>query len=839
MPLQNKHTGTLPIDEVLPELQQHLRKPGSVLLSAEPGAGKTTRVPLSLLHEAWLEGQRIVMLEPRRIAARHAAQFMAQQLGEKVGETVGYRIRLDTKVSDKTRIEVVTEGILTRMLLDDPELTGVGLVIFDEFHERNLHADLALALSHQCQQLLRPDLRLLIMSATLDEQRLTETLNAPLIVSEGRSFPIETHYAPNNNANHSLTDHCAKIIRHALTHDGDLLVFLPGVREIQQVQARLADLPEHLRVLPLHGQLSDAEQKEALAPAQPGQRKVILSTNIAESSLTVEGVRIVIDSGLERRNQFHLASGIDQLTTRYISHASATQRQGRAGRQAKGVCYRLWSAQQHDRLDAHIRAEILDSDLAPLLMALMQWGAEADELFWLTPPPKPALQQAKDLLIQLGLLYEHQNGLSDHGQACASLGIEPRWAHALLTLYALGYGKEACEWVAFIQEHPKTQRNSDDLFKLRSTSKHGSHLYTKRIKPLANSLWQKLKQHTDQLSINSELSINLAADDLPALLLALAFPDRIAKRRDNGQRYLLSNGRGAETLHQSDLSNYEWLACAELTTQEQRTKIRLATALSSSVLTHLEVIAPQLFTHTTEIGWQASGKFLAQRHHQLGQIRLTSQTLPSLSNEQWQDAWINHFQRQGIEGLNWTDQALQLRARMALIHQHLGSDWPDVSNEALSTGELTWLLPYLQQARHLRDLEKVDTASALRSLLSWDQQQTLDKKLPTHFKAPSGSSIAIDYTQHPPVLAVKLQEMFGYEDQPSLLQGKVTLVIHLLSPAKRPLQVTQDLAHFWRNTYAEVRKEMRGKYPKHPWPEDPLSAEATKLTKAALKRNLS
>ncbi|MCD8511988.1 MAG: ATP-dependent helicase HrpB [Nitrincola sp.] len=835
MKLSNRSAGTLPIDEVLPALRQQLQHASSVLLTAAPGAGKTTRVPLALLDEPWLQNQRILMLEPRRLATRHAAQFMAQQLGERLGERVGYRIRLESCVSDKTRIEVVTEGILTRLLLDDPELTGVGLVIFDEFHERNLHGDLALALSHQCQQLLRPDLRLLIMSATLDEQRLTEALNAPLIVSEGRSFPVETHYTPMSNANLSISEHCANQVRQALQHEGDMLVFLPGVREIQQVSTRLSDLPEHVRVLPLHGQLNDAEQKEALAPAQSGQRKVILATNIAESSLTVDGVRIVIDSGLERRNQFHLASGIDQLTTRSISRASATQRQGRAGRQAEGVCYRLWPAQQHERLDAHIRAEILDSDLAPLLMALMQWGAEADELFWLTPPPKPALQQAKDLLIQLGMLNEHQGGLSDHGQACASLGIEPRWAHALLTLHALGYGKEACEWVAFIQEYPKTQRHTDDLFKLYSTAKQTAHRYTKRIKPLANSLWQTLKQHPGPRSNHSRVSITLASDDLPALLLALAFPDRIAKRRDNGRRYLLSNGRGAEALHESDLSHYDWLACVELTTQEQRTKIRLATALSSSVLAHLEAIAPQLFHYTTEIGWQASGQFSAQRHHQLGKIRLTSQTLPSLSNEQWQDAWINHFQRHGIQGLNWSDQALQLRARMALIHQYLGDEWPDVSDEALSAGKLTWLLPYLQQARHLRDLEKVDITSALRNLLSWDQQQILDKQLPTHFKAPSGSSIAIDYTQQPPVLAVKLQEMFGYEAQPSLLSGKVTLVIHLLSPAKRPLQVTQDLAHFWRNTYADVRKEMRGKYPKHPWPEDPLSAEATKLTKAALK----
>ncbi|WP_225307371.1 ATP-dependent helicase HrpB [Nitrincola iocasae] len=821
----------LPIDDVLPALRQSLAQPGAVLLSAAPGAGKTTRVPLALLDEPWLNGQRIVMLEPRRIAARHAAQFMAQQLGESVGQRVGYRIRLDTRVSAQTRIEVVTEGVLTRLLQDDPELSGIGLVIFDEFHERNLHADLALALTHQCQQLLRPDLRLLIMSATLDEQTLTEALDAPLLVSEGRSFPVDIHYQPLLNANQSIIEHTARVIRQALQHDGDMLVFLPGVREIKQVQQALSDLPPTTHILPLHGQLNDAEQKAALTPAPSGQRKVILTTNIAESSLTVDGVRIVVDSGLERRSVFHLSSGLNTLTTRQISRASATQRCGRAGRQAPGVCYRLWPQQQHERLDAHIRAEILDTDLAPLRLTLLQWGAEADELFWLTPPPSAALQQAGDLLGQLGMLNAEGSGLSDHGNACARLGIEPRWAHALLSAHALGHGQHACTLVALIQEWPATRRGSDDLLRLLSQAKQQRAIWQQRIQPLAQNLWRTLQGLTPEAS---RTAIN--ADDLPALLLALAFPDRIAKRRDQRDGFLLSNGRGAECSLESDLPQADWLACTDLSVHPQRTVIRLAAELSASALASLEQIAPQLFSERTEIGWQDSGQFIAQRHQQLGQIRLRSQRLPKLTAEQWQAAWQDTIQQQGLNCLPWSDDALNLRARMALMHQHTGAPWPDVSDTALLHNGLDWLLPYLHNARHQRDLDKVDTHSALRNLLSWEHQQQLDKQLPTHLSVPSGSRIAIDYTQQPPVLAVKLQEMFGYQDQPSVLNGKVPLLIHLLSPARRPLQVTADLPHFWRNAYTEVRKEMRGRYPKHPWPEDALSAEATRLTKAALQR---
>ena len=822
---------SLPADDIIPALRTALQQPGTVLLSAAPGAGKTTRVPLALLNEAWLAGQRIIMLEPRRLAARNAARFMAQQLGETAGQTVGYRIRLETCASMSTRIEVVTEGILTRMLQSDPELTGVGLIIFDEFHERNLNSDLALALAHQCQQLLRDDLRLLIMSATLDEQVLTNALKAPLLVSEGRSFPVEVYYRPLPNTNVPITDQCARTVREALRHEGDMLVFLPGVREITQVAELLNDLPASIQVVPLHGQLNDAEQKVALTPAPVGQRKIILATNIAESSLTIDGVRVVIDSGLERRTVFHVASGLNELKTRSISRASATQRTGRAGRQAAGVCYRLWPESTHERLDAHIRAEILDADLAPLLLELTQWGAQPQDVFWLTPPPAAALRQAQDVLQQLGILQPAANILTDHGRACATLGIEPRWAHALLCTHALQQGQAACELVALVQEWPASRRDTDDIVRLLSRARQNKSLWQQRSAPLAQKLWQLLQP----INLPAAPAVTLTREELPALLLALAFPDRIARRRDNSERFLLSNGRGAELLPQSDLLNAQWLACADFSIA-QSTRIRLAAELPDTVLTALQQLAPQLFRERTQVGFQDNGQFVARRHLQLGSISVRSEALPQLSADDWQQAWADYVQQQGLQCLPWTHEALQMRARLALAHEHDRQHWPDVSDEALLSSLNVWLLPFLTNARHRRDLDKTDTHAALLSLLSWAQQQQLNTLLPQQFTVPSGSAITLDYTAKPPVLAVKLQEMFGYEGQPSVLNGTLPLLIHLLSPARQPLQVTADLPHFWRHTYADVRKDMRGRYPKHPWPEDPLSAEATRLTKNALAR---
>lgn len=832
----------LPIDDVLPDLKQTLAAQPIVLLAAAPGAGKTTRVPLALLTETWLADKKILMLEPRRMAARNAAEFMAHSLGEKAGQTVGYRIRLDSQISTSTRIEVVTEGILTRLLQSDPELNDYGLVIFDEFHERNLHSDLGLALAHHCQQMLREDLKLLIMSATLDDQRLQDIFSAPLIESAGRSFPIDIHYRPANNSQTLLSEQITTTVLEALQHDGDILVFLPGIKEIKQCQQALENLPNDCLVLPLHGQLKDNEQKRVLANAPTdsnGQplRKIILATNIAESSLTIDGVRIVIDSGLERRNEFQLSTGLSILTTKMISQASSIQRAGRAGRQASGICFRLWAENQQSRLEPHIRPEILDADLAPLLTELYQWGATADELFWLTPPPSNALNQAQQLLAQLNMLNADASALSEHGQQVAALPLEPRWGHALITLSFLGFSTLACELVAVLQEFPHTLRHSDDLNRLYEHAKRHS-LWKQRIEPLAKRL-QLLLHSTAQ---QSTAHISVHEQDLAALLLALAYPDRIAKRRANSEHFLLANGRGATLSAQSDFLTATWLACADLTSSrssynaQQNSMIRVAAELPEYLLTVLKQLSPTLFSQTANIQWQTNGQLLAASIEYLGKIEISRTLLPKLNAEEWQLAWKDYIQQQGLGCLTWTEDALQLKQRLLLAYQTQPDHWPDVADETLLTHVENWLLPFLSDARNLRDLAKLDVSQALISLLDYSQQQELNRLLPTHFKVPSGSNIALDYTQNPPVLAVKLQEMFGYEGQPSLLNGQLQLNIHLLSPARRPIQITADLPHFWRNTYSEVRKDLRGRYPKHPWPEDPLNAEATHLTKNKLQQ---
>src|SRR5690554_2161808 len=732
----------LPITAVLPELLSTLVSHTCVLLSAQPGAGKTTVVPLALLNEAWLQGQKIILLEPRRMAARNAATFMANSLGESVGETVGYRIRLESKVSERTRIEVVTEGILTRMLQADPELNGVGLIIFDEFHERHLHADLGLALALQSQELLRDDLKILVMSATLDEQKLTTTLDAPLIHCEGRSFPLELQYRALSN-NQSLIDLCTKTIHEALTYPGDTLVFLPGVGEIKQLQERLKSLPEPCLVLPLHGQLTDKEQKAVLAPAN-GQRKVILATNIAESSLTIDGVRIVIDSGLERRVEFHVSSGLSELKTRYISQASSEQRAGRAARQASGHCFRLWPQSQQERLDKFIQPEILNADLAPLLLELYQWGATVNELFWLNPPPAAALNKAQQLLYQLGFITAEQDKLSEHGLVCSTLGIEPRLAHALVVLNELNAGVQAAELIALMQEFPANQRQTDDINRLYQQAKNNKYLWQHRIQPLASRLTSLLKSLPTKRYKRHEA---VEQEDVPALLFALAFPDFIAQQRASSDQLLLANGRGATLLSQSDLLNSDYLACADFSVNKQ-TLIRLAAALPLHIIDLLEELAPQLFSVQTEIGFQTNGQFIAKENKQLGHLVLASKQLPNLNAEQWQQAWKNYIQQQGLDCLHWSDEAVQIRARLALVHSELEKSaadknqaWPEVSNEALLNNLDHWLLPFLINARHLKHLEKVDLKGALLSLLDWQQQQALNSLVPTHFTVPSGSTI--------------------------------------------------------------------------------------------------
>ena len=805
----------LPIDAVLDDLRAALESHDNALLIAQPGAGKTTRVPLALLEEAWLAGQKILMLEPRRVAARNAATFMARQLNEPVGETVGYRMRLENRVSAQTRIEVVTEGILNRMLLDDPELTDVGLIIFDEFHERNLASDQGLALCLQAQQVFNPELKLLVMSATLDALELAKLLNAPVIESDGRSFAVETHYRPARDANERLVPHVCRVIGEALRDtEGDILVFLPGAGEITRVQNSLIESTRNILITPLHGQLNDKEQKQALNPDDNGQRKVILATNIAESSVTIDGVRVVIDCGLEKRVRFRAALGMQELVTQDISVASAVQRAGRAGRQAPGVCYRLFTETSMQQRPAHIRPEVNDADLAPLLLDIVQWGASADELDWLTSPPKGHLSQAQDLLSMLGILQDQQ--LTDHGQRCLTTGLEPRLANMLIRGKAAGFGKNASELAALLQE-PALLRQGDDIERILLQAR-GTSRWKSRVAPMAQRLMQKL---------------NIEKDTSPAdtgFLLGCAFPDRIGQKRGADTQYLLASGAGATLADDSALLGQPLLACADIAAG-QPNRVRTAATLSEQAMSQLTELHPHMLSRHIDVRWLDNGQLQAQEQQRLGKLILSAKKLDTMTADDWQQAWRDLILAKGLKVLNWDDSATNLLSRLRLAHEFQPERWPDVSDEALLNTLDDWLMPFLTSARHQRDLKKLNLCGALLSQLEWDQQQGLASLVPTHITVPSGTNIRIDYRQNPPVLAVKLQEMFGFEGQPAILNGQLPLMIHLLSPAQRPLQVTQDLPHFWRHTYADVRKDMRGRYPKHPWPEDPLSAEATRFTK--------
>lgn len=815
----------LPIYAILPELKRQLSAHTKVLLSAAPGAGKTTTVPLALLAEPWLTG-KILMLEPRRIAARNAAYFMAKQLGEEVGQTVGYRIRLESKVSNTTRIEVVTEGVLTRMLQSDNSLSAYSLIIFDEFHERNLHSDLGLALALSCQNLLRDDLKILIMSATLNGQQLSKALSAPLLECAGQSHALTVHYRPQPLHNSDLISHCEKIIREALSYPGDILVFLPGRKEIERLAEKLVDLSD-CGVFPLHGQLNDSAQKAALNPQE--KRKIVLATNLAESSVTIAGVRLVIDSGLERRNEFHLSSGLNELNTVFIAKASSIQRAGRAARQDDGQCFRLYSESQFERFDDAIVPEILHSDLTPLQLELYHWGALASELFWLNPPPQAALNQATELLQKLGFLNSEKTALSALGKTASTLNTEPRMAQALLRLHALGQGQTAAEVVALLQERPK-KSSSDDFLRLWQQAKADLNFWQKTIQPLAQSILKSLPYSA------KPSHLILRESDVIALCIALIYPDRIGQRRKNSDGFYLSNGRGAKLAHNSDLIHETYLAAADISVNKEA-YLRLACPFSEGLWEVLEKISPELFSTETQIGFQENGQYLAFSHKKLGALTLESQKLPSLTAEQWQSAWHSYILERGLSLFTWDEDALQFKQRLNYAHHHLGQSWPCVDDAALLRNLDRWLLPLLHEARHGKDLAKIPMRHALENLLDWPQKNELERLLPTHIPVPSGSMVMIDYQQNPPVLAVKLQEMFGYEGQPAVLNGQLPLLIHLLSPAKRPLQVTADLPHFWRNSYQDVRKDMRGRYPKHPWPEDPLQATATKYTKNKMRDN--
>ena len=829
---------SLPIDEVLPALRLALAERHEAVLEAPPGAGKTTRVPLALLNEPWLAGQKILMLEPRRLAARAAAERLASELGEKVGQTVGYRIRLDSKVGPETRIEVVTEGILTRRLQHDPALEGVGLLIFDEFHERSLDADLALALSLNGRELFRDEqpLKILLMSATLEGERLASLLDdAPILRSEGRMYPVAMRWGRPFVPGEFIEPRVVQTVLDAINDEsGSLLVFLPGQAEIRRVNQQLADAlgsRSDILLCPLHGELDLAAQRAAIEPAPKGLRKVVLATNIAETSLTIDGVRVVIDAGLARVPRFDPGSGMTRLDTQRISRASATQRAGRAGRLEPGVCYRLWSEDQHAQLAAYGSAEILQADLAGLALQLARWGVAPEQLIWLDMPPSASYAQARQLLERLGAL--HGAKLTAHGEAMAELPAHPRIAHLLIRGQDLGLAEMACDVAALLGERDILRGAGADvhsrlaLLSGESRVARGGQGGVQRARQLARQYRGYLRGKATQPVADPDHPRWLGA------LLALAYPDRVAQqRKPGGAEYRLANGRAALFSEVDGLMKQPWLVIADLGSRQgqREERIYLAAEFDPGLLDN--VLSEQVSV-VDQLDWdEREGVLRAERQCKVGELVLSREPLNGLDEAARTQALVNLVRRKGLELLPWTPELRQWQARVALLRQldllaQGQSEWPDVSDGALLAGLEDWLGPYLGRVSRLSHFANLDLSSIVHNLLKWPLPQRLDELAPHHIKVPSGSSVRLDYSEQPPILAVRLQELFGLADTPRIAGGRQVVKLHLLSPARRPVQVTQDLANFWRSTYAEVKKDLKGRYPKHYWPDDPLVAEAT------------
>ena len=804
---------SLPVAAVLPELLAALRHAPHVLLNAPTGAGKSTWLPLQILKEGDISG-KIILLEPRRLAARNVAQRLAELLGEKPGETVGYRMRAETCVGATTRLEVVTEGILTRMLQNDPELNGVGLVILDEFHERSLQADLTLALLLDVQQGLREDLKLLIMSATLDNERLRQILpDAPVISSEGRAFPVERRYQTlpaHQRFDEAVAIATAELLRH---ESGSLLLFLPGVGEIQRVQEKLAArVGSDVVLCPLYGALSLNEQRKAILPPPVGQRKVVLATNIAETSLTIEGIRLVVDTAQERVASFDPRTGLTKLVTQRISQASMTQRAGRAGRLEAGICLHLTSAEQAERAAAQSTPEILQSDLSGLLMELLQWGCpDPAQLCWLDRPPVVNLTAARQLLMQLGALDGDR--LTPAGQKMAALGNDPRLAAMLIAANGDDEIATAAKLAAILEEPPRGA--SSDL--VSAFSRHQPN-------------WQQRAQRLCQ-RLNSRGG-TLDSDKITELL-AQAFPDRIARRRGLDGRYQLANGMGAMLDSDDALTRHEWLIAPLLLQGSQSPDARILQAMAVDI-DALTRRCPQLLQQSDTVEWDdAQGTLKAFRRSQIGRLTVSVKPLAKPSEDELHQAMLNGIRDKGLNVLSWTPEAEQYRLRLHCAAQWLPEyDWPAVDDETLLASLETWLLPEMRGVHSLKALKSLDVKTALQNLLDWSLRQRLDRELPGHYTVPTGSRIAIRYHQdNPPALAVRMQEMFGESATPSIAEGRVPLVLELLSPAHRPLQITRDLSAFWTGSYREVQKEMKGRYPKHVWPDDPANTAPTRRTK--------
>ncbi len=834
----------LPIESLLPELCQALADHPSAILSAPPGSGKTTIAPLRLMEQTWLGGLNIIMLQPRRLAAKATAQWMAKLLGESVGERVGYRVRLESKVSPRTRIEVVTEGILTRRLQHDPELDDVGLVIFDEFHERSLQADLGLALCLDIQQGLRDDLKLLLMSATMDCQRLATLLGGcPTIEGAGRSYPVEIQYVAQQQEQNGVQQAVRGVKLALQEQQSDILLFLPGVGEIKRTLAQLQQLTccENIILAPLYGGLSRQMQEMALLPDRRGRRRVVLATSIAETSLTIEGIHTVVDGGWSRRPRFYPNSGLTRLETVRVSRASADQRAGRAGRLAPGVCYRLWNETTNNRLLAQQPAEILDADLAPLVLELASWGvSDPTQLSWLDPPPNGAFDQAVDLLQALVAL-DSQGRVTAAGRLMTALPLHPRLAHMLLFAAGVGVAKLACDLAAIVSER--------DLLK-RDFSCHRTTDIELRLMLL--NLWRDkgdevarsagadavLCRQIDRISSQWLRMLDSKAKPpgqtwSAGALLAQAYPDRIAQCRSNQHcSYLLSGGRGVRLMEDDPLNSSPYLVVANLDAGHSEGRVFLAAEVDESTLYQ---VIPEQIKQSFNIAWdKSSASVVAMSGDRLGAIVLTSCRLTEPDLAAVGAAMLVGIEQMGLGSLPWCDASRDWQHRLLSLKKWQPEvAWPDLSDAWLSAHLDQWLAPYLSGISRRDHLKRLNLLNILKSMLDWAMCKQVDQLAPTHLAMPSGSRRRLSYTDkgETPILAVRLQEMFGLADTPTICNGEVVVMLHLLSPAQRPIQVTQDLKGFWQRTYPEVKKELKGRYPKHYWPDDPWSAVPTARVK--------
>lgn len=812
----------LPIDAVLDDLSRTLEAHNAAVLVAPPGAGKTTRVPLALLDAPWAAGKKIILLEPRRIAARASADRMAKSLGERAGETVGYRVRFGSKISRATRIEVVTEGIFTRQILDDPELSGVAAILFDEFHERSLDADMGLALARDAQLGLREDLRILVMSATLDGARVAKLLgDAPVVESEGRAYPVETRYL-GRKADAPIERQMADAIASALRADsGSVLAFLPGAAEIRRTQNFLAERVQDasIEIVPLFGALDAAVQDRAISPAPKGMRKVVLATSIAETSLTIEGVRIVVDSGLARVPRYEPDIGLTRLETVRAARAAVDQRRGRAGRTEPGICYRLWDEPQTASLAPYTQPEILSADLSSLVLDLAQWGvADPAALSFLDPPPAPAWKEAKSLLSELNAL-DGDGRITAEGKSLRALALPPRLARMIVDSHRAGEGEAAAEIAAIITERG-LGGDSVDLEQRRDQ-------FRRDRSPRAASARDLARRWASQVAASEKAG---QQDDLSTgLMLAYAFPDRVARNRGNGS-FVLANGRGAALEQTSSLARAPYIAIGEMT----------GTAASSRILLAAQITQDEIERHfaehiesVDEISFDRGAMALrARRKRALHAITLSEATLAVSPSEETARILADGLIAAGLDRLPWSKAAKQWRDRVMFLRKAEGDNWPDLTNDGLTARRDDWLVPALYDKIALKDISAGDLSDALMALLPWEMRARLDREAPTHFEAPTGSVLAIDYeAEQGPTIAVRLQELFGLNTHPSIAAGKVPLVLELLSPAQRPVQVTRDLPGFWRGSYSAVRSDLRGRYPRHPWPEDPASALPTRRVK--------